>query len=150
MLRGASCAISASLFAQSSSIQIRLELEREKTAEQAYRKALATDPLSAFGGVVAFNRAVDEQAAKALTEIFTEVVIAPDYDAEALDVLRAKKNLRVLRMDYTNDVGGVEFRQISGGLLLQTRDDHQLTRDNLKVVSKRQPTEDEIRALMFA
>ena len=120
------------------------------TAEQAYRKALATDLLSAFGGIVAFNRAVDGQAARAVTEIFTEVVIAPDYDAEALEFLRAKKNLRVLRMGSADDVGGLECKQISGGLLLQTRDDHQLKRDNLKVVSKRQPTEDEIQALMFA
>ena len=119
-------------------------------AEEAYRKALATDPLSAFGGIVAFNRAVDGQAARAVTEIFTEVVVAPDYDAEALKFLRDKKNLRVLRMGSTNNDGGLEYKQISGGLLLQTRDDHQVKRDNLKVVSKRQPTKDEIRALMFA
>ena len=121
-----------------------------ENAEQAYRKALATDPLSAFGGIVAFNSAVDERAARAVTEIFTEVVIAPEYDAEALELFRAKKNLRVLRQSVSNTLGGLEYRQISGGLLLQTRDNHQLNREGLKVVSKRQPTEEEIRALLFA
>lgn len=121
-----------------------------KNAEEAYRKALATDPVSAFGGIVAFNRAVDAQTAKALTEIFTEVVIAPDYDAEALEILRAKKNLRVLSAGAPNTVCGLEYRQISGGMLVQTRDNHQLERDSLKVVSKRQPTDEEIRSLLFA
>jgi phosphoribosylaminoimidazolecarboxamide formyltransferase/IMP cyclohydrolase len=66
-------------------------------AEAAYRLALATDPVSAFGGIVAFNCPVDEAAARAVIEIFTEVLIAPDYDGEALEILRKKKNLRVLR-----------------------------------------------------
>jgi phosphoribosylaminoimidazolecarboxamide formyltransferase/IMP cyclohydrolase len=121
-----------------------------QTAEEAYRKALATDPVSAFGGIVAFNRKVDEAAAKAVTEIFTEVIVAPDYDEAALAVLRSKKNLRVLRLGRTEATTGLEYKQISGGMLVQTRDTHQLSRDDLKVVSKRQPTEDEIRALLFA
>ncbi len=120
------------------------------TAAEAYQKALATDPLSAFGGIVAFNRTVDEAAAKAVTEIFTEVIIAPEYKGSALGILRAKKNLRVLRAGATGTVGGLEYRQISGGMLVQTRDTHKLTKENLKVVSKRQPTEAEIRALLFA
>ena len=69
------------------------------TAEEAYRKALATDPVSAFGGIVAFNRTVDEEAAKAVTEIFTEVIIAPEYTTSALEILGTKKNLRVLRLE---------------------------------------------------
>jgi phosphoribosylaminoimidazolecarboxamide formyltransferase/IMP cyclohydrolase len=121
-----------------------------ENGEQAYRKALATDPVSAFGGIVAFNRSVDVQTARAVTEIFTEVVIAPEYYDEALYILRTKKNLRVLRAGAANPTVGLEYKQISGGILLQTRDNHQLNRDDLKVVSKRQPTEDEIRALMFA
>lgn len=119
-------------------------------AEQAYRRALATDPISAFGGIVAFNCPVDETAARAVTEIFTEVVIAPDYDSEALEVLRSKKNLRVLRAWPVSKSQSVEYKQISGGMLLQTRDTRVLSRDDLKVVSKRAPTEAEIEALLFA
>ena len=119
-------------------------------AEEAYRKALATDPVSAFGGIVAFNGPVDEAAARAVIEIFTEVLIAPDYDGQALEILRSKKNLRVLRAWPASKAAGVEYKQISGGMLVQTRDTRNLTREELKVVSKRQPTEAEIRALLFA
>jgi len=119
-------------------------------AAEAYRKALATDPVSAFGGIVAFNCPVDEAAARTVIEIFTEVLIAPDYDGQALEVLRSKKNLRVLRAWPASKTAGVEYKQISGGMLVQTRDTHKLTREELKVVSKRQPTEAEIRALLFA
>ncbi|MGB7922781.1 MAG: bifunctional phosphoribosylaminoimidazolecarboxamide formyltransferase/IMP cyclohydrolase [Pyrinomonadaceae bacterium] len=118
--------------------------------EEAYRRALATDPVSAFGGIVAFNRAVDHGAARALTEIFTEVVIAPDYDADALEALRAKKNLRVLRAGAPLRAEGLEYKTITGGMLVQTRDTHRLTHDDLRVVTKRAPTDDEVRALLFA
>ncbi|MBA2525212.1 MAG: bifunctional phosphoribosylaminoimidazolecarboxamide formyltransferase/IMP cyclohydrolase [Pyrinomonadaceae bacterium] len=120
------------------------------TADEAYRKALATDPISAFGGIVAFNQTVDEDAAKALTEIFTEVVIAPEYTKNAIEILRAKRNLRVLRPGTSEAVDQLEYKQISGGMLVQTRDTHKLTKEDLKVVSKRLPTEEEIRALLFA
>jgi phosphoribosylaminoimidazolecarboxamide formyltransferase/IMP cyclohydrolase len=120
------------------------------TAAEAYRKALATDPVSAFGGIVAVNCTVDDAAARAVIEIFTEVIIAPGYDATALEILRTKKNLRVLRTGTTARAAGLEYKQISGGMLVQTRDTHRLSRDDLKVVSKRQPTEEEIRALLFA
>jgi phosphoribosylaminoimidazolecarboxamide formyltransferase/IMP cyclohydrolase len=120
------------------------------TAEAAYRRALATDPTSAFGGIVAFNRKVDEAAARAVNEIFTEVVIAPDFDDAALEALRAKKNLRVLRAGEPGLAAGLEYRQITGGMLVQTRDTHKLSRDDLKVVTKRAPTEEETRALLFA
>ena len=119
-------------------------------AEEAYARALATDPTSAFGGIVAFNRKVDEAAARAVTEIFTEVVIAPDYEAAALEVLRTKKNLRVLRAGEPRRAEGLEYKTITGGMLVQTRDTHRLTREDLKVVTKRAPTEEEIRALLFA
>jgi phosphoribosylaminoimidazolecarboxamide formyltransferase/IMP cyclohydrolase len=121
-----------------------------ETVEEAYRRALATDPVSAFGGIVAFNRKVDEAAARAVTEIFTEVVIAPDYDEAALKALRAKKNLRVLRAGEPQRVEGLEYKKITGGMLVQTRDTHRLTRDRLKVVTRRAPTEEEVRALLFA
>ena len=121
-----------------------------KATKEAYRKALATDPISAFGGIVAFNRAVDEDAARAVIEIFTEVVIAPDYSPAAIEILRTKKNLRVLRNQQTKISEELAYRQISGGMLVQTRDTHKLTREDLRVVTRRAPTEEEIRALMFA
>jgi phosphoribosylaminoimidazolecarboxamide formyltransferase/IMP cyclohydrolase len=118
--------------------------------EEAYRRALATDPVSAFGGIVAFNRTVDEAAARAVVEIFTEVVIAPGYEAAALEALRARKNLRVLNVGAPQRAEGLEYKTITGGMLVQTRDTHRLTRSDLKVVTRRAPTEDEIRALLFA
>lgn len=123
-------------------------LDRE--AVTAYRKALATDPTSAFGGIVAFNGPVDEAAAQAVIEIFTEVIVAPDYDAEALNILKQKKNLRVLRCWPDERRNLVEYRQISGGMLVQTRDTHRLQREDLKVVTKRRPSEKEIDDLLFA
>ena len=120
------------------------------SAEEAYRKALACDPVSAFGGIVAFNRRVDEAAARAVTEIFVEVLIAPDYEPEALQVLKTKKNLRVLRTFETETSERLEYKQVSGGMLVQTRDTHRLLRENLKVVTKRAPTEREIGDLLFA
>ena len=120
------------------------------TATEAYRKALATDPVSAFGGIVAFNRIVDKEAAQALTEIFTEVIVAPNYENRALEILRGKKNLRVLRVNTSKTTERLEFKQISGGMLVQTPDTHKLNSTDLKVVTKRQPTEAEIRALLFA
>ena len=119
------------------------------STEEAYRKALACDPVSAFGGIVAFNRDVDEAVARAVTEIFTEVIIAPDYEPAALEVLKAKKNLRVLRAARP-EVEGLEYKQISGGMLVQTRDAHRLQREDLKVVTKRAPSEKEIDDLLFA
>ena len=121
-----------------------------ETPADAYRKALATDPVSAFGGIVAFNRAVDLPAAQEVTKIFTEVVIAPDYAAAALELLQTKKNLRVIRMSSVARTNELEFRQISGGILVQTKDVHELSKDDLKVVTERQPTDVEIRALLFA
>jgi phosphoribosylaminoimidazolecarboxamide formyltransferase/IMP cyclohydrolase len=123
------------------------------TAAEAYRRALATDPVSAFGGIVAFNHKVDEEAARVVTEIFTEVVIAPDYTEGAFETLRAKKNLRVLRAAVPNvdeAMLNYDYKKISGGMLVQTPDRHRLTRVDLKVVSRRAPSEEEIKALLFA
>jgi phosphoribosylaminoimidazolecarboxamide formyltransferase/IMP cyclohydrolase len=122
----------------------------DSTTVEAYRNALATDPVSAFGGIVAFNSTVDEAAALAVTEIFTEVIVAPDYDSAALETFRQKRNLRVLRCRPDPHREAVEYKQISGGMLVQTRDTHRLTRDDLKLVSKRTPTEEEIDDLLFA
>ncbi|MFN2500144.1 MAG: bifunctional phosphoribosylaminoimidazolecarboxamide formyltransferase/IMP cyclohydrolase [Pyrinomonadaceae bacterium] len=120
------------------------------SAEDAYRRALATDAISAFGGIVSFNRNVDEDAARAVVKIFTEVIIAPHYEPAALEILRTKKNLRVLRVASPAQSHGLGYKQISGGMLVQTRDTHKLKREDLKVVTKREPTDDEIRDLLFA
>jgi phosphoribosylaminoimidazolecarboxamide formyltransferase/IMP cyclohydrolase len=120
------------------------------TLEEAYRRALATDPVSAFGGIVAFNRTVDERAARALTEIFTEVVVAPDFEEAAVEVLKSKKNLRVLRAGEARQPSGLDFKRVTGGMLVQTRDTHRLRREDLKVVTRREPTDEEFEALMFA
>jgi phosphoribosylaminoimidazolecarboxamide formyltransferase / IMP cyclohydrolase len=121
-----------------------------ESGAEAYRRALATDPTSAFGGIVAFNRTVDEGAARAVIEIFTEVVVAPDYEPTALEVLKTKKNLRVLRAAVPKQAQNLEYKQISGGMLVQTRDTHRLKREELKFVTKREPAEDEINDLLFA
>lgn len=120
------------------------------TVSEAYKKALATDPVSAFGGIVAFNRLVDVAAAQEATKIFTEVVIAPDYDPAALEILKTKKNLRVIRMPSVESAKGLEYKQISGGLLVQTRDTHRLLKQDLKVVTTRSPSVEELEALLFA
>jgi phosphoribosylaminoimidazolecarboxamide formyltransferase/IMP cyclohydrolase len=120
------------------------------TVSEAYKKALATDPISSFGGIVSFNRLVDTEAAQEVTKIFTEVVIAPDYDPAALEILKSKKNLRVIRMLSVESAEGLEYKQISGGLLVQTRDTHRLLKRDLKVVTARSPSDEELEALMFA
>ncbi|HSE26185.1 MAG TPA: bifunctional phosphoribosylaminoimidazolecarboxamide formyltransferase/IMP cyclohydrolase [Pyrinomonadaceae bacterium] len=120
------------------------------TLAESYKRALATDPVSAFGGIVAFNRKLDEEAASEAAKIFTEVIIAPDYDPAALETLQKKKNLRVLKMSSVEQPAGLEYRQISGGVLVQSRDNHKLERSQLKVVTARQPTDAELNALLFA
>ncbi len=121
-----------------------------ESAEKAYRRALATDPTSAFGGIVAFNCPVDEAAARAVVEIFTEVIIAPDFEPSAVEILKTKKNLRVLRAGPPEQMQGLEYKQISGGMLVQTRDTHQLKAEELKVVTRRDPGPNEIKDLLFA
>jgi phosphoribosylaminoimidazolecarboxamide formyltransferase/IMP cyclohydrolase len=93
---------------------------------------------------------VDEAAARAVTEIFTEVVIAPDFDEAAVEVLKSKKNLRILRAGEAQQLTGLDFKRITGGMLVQTRDTHRLGREDLKVVTRRAPTEEEVEALLFA
>ncbi len=121
-----------------------------ETNEIAYRRALAPDPVSAFGGIVAFNRPVDAQVAASVNEVFTEVVIAPDLDEAALEIFRTKKNLRVLRMAQTETGSSLQFKQISGGMLVQTKDTHTLTRSDLRIVTEKQPSDRDIQAMMLA
>ncbi|MCW5962366.1 MAG: bifunctional phosphoribosylaminoimidazolecarboxamide formyltransferase/IMP cyclohydrolase [Pyrinomonadaceae bacterium] len=117
---------------------------------EAYKRALATDPVSAFGGIVACNRTVDAEAAAEINKVFTEVVIAPDFDEAALEIFKSKKNLRVLKVAKADSEENLEIRTISGGLLVQDKDLFNVSMNDLKVVSERQPTEEEFRAMLLA
>ena len=119
---------------------------------EAYRKALRTDPVSAFGGIVALNRPLDAEAASEIIKVFAEVVIAPGISDEAAGILAAKKNLRLLVADGLPDPRSriMTVRSVSGGLLLQDRDWGMVAEDDLKVVSKRAPTPAEIADMLFA
>jgi len=125
---------------------------RGTTAVEAYRRAYDCDRTSAFGGIVALNCTLDAETARAITEIFTEVVIAPDATDEAREIFAAKKNLRLLTTGGLPDpaAAGTSFRQVAGGFLVQGRDNGRVLRDDLKVVTKRQPTEAELSDLLFA
>jgi len=118
----------------------------------AWKEALACDSVSAFGGIVASNRPLDAATAEAITEIFTEVVVAPDADEGAKAIFAKKKNLRLLLTGELPDPArvGQTLAIIAGGILVQDRDNGMVTRDQLKVVTKRQPTEQELKDCLFA
>ena len=118
---------------------------------EAYRKALACDPVSAFGGIIAVNCALDAETAAAIVKIFTEVVIAPEIDPEAREILAAKKNLRVLAAGTTPDAeaSGITLKSVAGGYLVQGRD-NLVTQGEIETVTKRAPTEAEMADLLFA
>jgi phosphoribosylaminoimidazolecarboxamide formyltransferase/IMP cyclohydrolase len=118
----------------------------------AYRKAFACDPTSAFGGIVALNRTLDAEAARAITEIFTEVIIAPDATEDAIAIVGGKKNLRLLLAGGLPDprAAGLTAKTVAGGLLVQTRDNTVVDDMDLKPVTKRAPTNAELRDLRFA
>lgn len=122
------------------------------TLLEAYEKALACDPVSAFGGIVALNRRLDAKAAKKIVEVFTEVIIAPEADEEAIALIAAKKNLRLLLTGGLPDprAGGLALRTVSGGFLAQARDNAVVDDMELKVVTKRAPSEAELADLRFA
>ena len=124
-----------------------------ETPLAAYDRAFKTDPTSAFGGIIAFNRPLDAETAAAIIERqFVEVIIAPTVDSDALPLLAAKKNVRVLACGQWGDipVPGLDFKRVNGGLLVQDRDLGQVNETELKVVTKRSPTEHEARDLLFA
>jgi phosphoribosylaminoimidazolecarboxamide formyltransferase/IMP cyclohydrolase len=118
----------------------------------AYLRAHACDPLSAFGGIVALNRPLDAQAARAITEIFTEVIIAPDASEEAIAIVGAKKNLRLLLAGGVPDprAPGLTVKSVAGGLLVQSRDNAVVDEMQLATVTKRAPTAQELADLRFA
>jgi len=118
----------------------------------AYRKALACDPVSAYGGIVATNRTLDAEAARAITEIFAEVIIAPEATEEAVAIVGAKKNLRLLVAGGLPDprTAGLTMKSVAGGMLVQSRDNAVVDEMQTRVVTKRAPTEAELEDLRFA
>jgi phosphoribosylaminoimidazolecarboxamide formyltransferase/IMP cyclohydrolase len=118
----------------------------------AYEKAFRTDPTSAFGGIIAFNRPLDMATAKAIIDRqFVEVIVAPGIDDDAADVLAEKKNVRVLRTgELIESVSSFDFKKVSGGLLVQNTDMGRITADDLKVVTEKAPTPKQIEDMLFA
>ncbi|EPN4694880.1 bifunctional phosphoribosylaminoimidazolecarboxamide formyltransferase/IMP cyclohydrolase [Vibrio parahaemolyticus] len=118
---------------------------------EAYNRAYQTDPTSAFGGIIAFNQELDAETASAIVERqFVEVIIAPSVSAEAIEVVAAKKNVRLLECgEWTTKTTGFDVKRVNGGLLVQDRDQGMVSQDDLKVVSKRQPTEEELKDALF-
>ena len=128
---------------------------------QAYQKAFKTDPTSAFGGIIAFNVPVDGAAAEAVSKQFVEVLMAPDFTPEALAVFKAKQNVRVLRISlagvqrdgasaWDRGLNAMDVKRVGSGLLMQTADNHELTLAELKVVTKKTPTDQQLQDLLFA
>jgi phosphoribosylaminoimidazolecarboxamide formyltransferase/IMP cyclohydrolase len=116
----------------------------------AYTRAFKTDPTSAFGGIIAFNRPLDGATADALAKQFVEVVLAPEISAEARAVLAGKANVRVLAVPIANAVQRYDFKRVGGGLLVQTPDARNVGAGDLKIVTRRKPTGEELRDLLFA
>ena len=120
----------------------------------AYSKAFQTDPTSAFGGIIAFNRVVDGAAAQQVAKQFVEVLMAPGFTAEALEVFQSKVNVRLMQIELPENYGSVrnaiETKRVGAGLLLQTADNHELQLADLKVVTVKQPTPEELQDLLFA
>lgn len=123
----------------------------DKSLDKAYMNAWQTDTLSAFGGIVALNRKLDFKAAKIIAKSgFLECIIAPSYEKEALELFKDKKNLRLVTLADLEPVAELEFKRVSGGVLLQDKDLDTLDLKNLKVVTKKKPTKKELESLIFA
>lgn len=129
-----------------------------KDALEAYSKAFQTDPTSAFGGIIAFNTTLDKTAAEAVSKQFVEVLIAPEYTKEALAVFAAKTNVRVLKIalpkggntPWEQGRNSHDSKRVGSGLLIQTADNHEISASNLKIVTKKQPTPQQMADLLFA
>ena len=127
-------------------------------AAQAYSKALATDPTSAFGGIIALNTRLDERAALQISKQFVEVLMAPDYTPQALEVFKSKANVRVLKItlptggssDWDQGRNAIDIKRVGSGLLMQSADNHELTLADLKVVTRLQPTPQQLQDLLFS
>jgi phosphoribosylaminoimidazolecarboxamide formyltransferase/IMP cyclohydrolase len=123
-----------------------------KTMLEAYERALACDPVSAFGGIIALNGKLDAATAEEILKLLTEVVIAPEADADAVEMFRRKKNVRLLTSGGLPDplASGLTFKSVAGGFLIQGRDNARLTPADLQVVTKRAPSDEEVRDMLFA
>lgn len=121
-----------------------------KTINEAWDKAYEADPVSIFGGIVALNRPVDKELAEKLSKIFLEIIIAPAFDADALEILERKKNIRLMVLDTTLEPNNnLKYTNVSDGLLVQDMDTHQVKVEDLKCVTNRKPTPEEIEQLLF-
>ncbi|MGK7344693.1 MAG: bifunctional phosphoribosylaminoimidazolecarboxamide formyltransferase/IMP cyclohydrolase [Candidatus Nitrospinota bacterium M3_3B_026] len=123
---------------------------RAESLAAAYERAKETDPVSAFGGVVGINRTVDAGTAERIAEVFTEVVIAPGYEPEAMEILKSKKNIRLMELPVLKPSGDLAFKFVKGGALIQDADEITYDETALRVVTKRKPSDDEMKALLFA
>ena len=124
----------------------------QETLSDAYVKALACDPVSAYGGVMAFNRPLDAATADEVAKLFVECIVAPGYEPAALEKFSHKKNLRLLLLPAWESIAGerdLELKRVSGGILVQEQDFHELAEGDLKVVTRRAPAREEIEALLF-
>ncbi|MDL2281164.1 bifunctional phosphoribosylaminoimidazolecarboxamide formyltransferase/IMP cyclohydrolase [Selenomonadales bacterium OttesenSCG-928-I06] len=122
-----------------------------KTIFEAYQKAYDADPVSAFGGIVALNKTVDKQTAEKMSEIFLEVIIAPDFTEDALLALSKKQNLRLLKTPMGKDSPDIlALKSVNGGIVVQSKDDQPLDTSSLKVVTEKQPTKEEYEQMLFA
>lgn len=117
---------------------------------KAYEKALSCDPASAFGGIVAFNVPIDVKTAEKLNEIFLEIICAPDFSNEVLEILKSKKNRRLVKMNYSPDQNDLQIKSIPGGLIVQSKDNSCVNELELKTVTERKTTDDELKSLKFA
>lgn len=120
---------------------------------EAYKKAREADPISAFGGIIGFNKTVDKPTAEEIITTFVEAVIAPDFEDEALKILSKKKNIRVIKLPMENEKTNenlLDVKKVSGGFLIQNKDEIDLIESQLKVVTQKQPSEDQWKALRFA
>lgn len=123
----------------------------DRNLHEAYKKAFGSDHISAFGGVIAFNRDVDVMTANEILKLFVEIIIAPGFDPDALKILSRKPNIRLLEVDISKNSVGFDMRKIQGGLLVQEKDTGMVDDfESLKVVTKRKPTDDELTAMEFA
>ena len=120
------------------------------TLLETYQKAFSTDPTSAFGGIIAFNREIDAATAEAVVKQFVEVVIAPAVSASAKQVFAAKANVRVLTVPLGNGLNTLEYKRVGGGLLVQTPDAMNVSASQFKIVTKKQPTPQQLEDLLFA